>query len=696
LSRDARYDILFEPLQIGPVTTKNRFYQVPHCTGMGWLRPNSLSEMRGIKAEGGWGVVNTEYCSIHPSSDDLLCPYATLWDDSDVRAHGLMTEKVHKHGALAGVELWYSGAPAANLYTRDVAFDVNSRPTWKRQPYQSRKMDKKDFRDLRQWYRDAALRAKAAGFDIVYAYANHDDLLHNFQLSSTNDRTDEYGGSIRNRSRLLRETIDVLKEAVGETMAVAVRLATDDGWTKEGRLVTDETREFFAEVAELPDLWDVTVTDWDIELGVSRFVNEGSLGTHTSYIKELTSKPVVSVGRFTSPDTMASQIKRGVVDLIGAARPSIADPFLPKKIEEGRLEDIRECIGCNMCYTGDQLGVPIRCTQNPTMGEEWRRGWHPEYVRPKASESLVLVVGSGPAGLEAAHALGKRGYDVMLSEARTEIGGRVTLESQLPTLAEWARVRDYRQQQFLKLPNVDVYVDSHLNAEDALSVEADHIVIATGAIWRGDGFGRTNTVGVGSLSAPDQVYTPDDVMAGRLPEGRVVVFDDDYYYMGPVIAEMLQKAGCDVTFVCTDNMACSFGLFTTEQSAVQRSMIEAGVNMVFSHNVESYDGNNVGMSCVYTDRESTLEADALLMVTARLPNDQLYYELQGIVEAGKAGNTKTIRRIGDCEAPAPIASAVYAGRRYAMDLDDDSGINYSLRRDSNFSDATTLVRDWAR
>ena len=686
MSRDARYDILFEPLQIGPVTTKNRFYQVPHCTGMGWLRPNSLNAMRAIKAEGGWGVVNTEYCSIHPSSDDLPCPYASLWDDSDVRAHSIMTEKVHEHGALAGVELWYSGSPAANLYTRDVAFDVASKPSWKPHPYQSRKMDKKDFRDLRQWYRDAALRAKDAGFDIVYAYANHDDLLHNFQLSSTNDRTDEYGGSVRNRARLLQETIEVLKEAVGETMAVAVRLATDDGWEKDGQPVTDDTREFFAHVAELPDLWDLTVTDWSLELGVSRYVNEGSLSDHTSYVKEMTSKPVVSVGRFTSPDTMASQIKRGVMDLIGAARPSISDPFLPKKIEEGRLEDIREFIGCNMCYTGDQLGVPIRCTQNPTMGEEWRRSWHPENVRPKESESQILIVGSGPAGLEAAHALGKRGYDVILSEARTEIGGRVTLESRLPTLSEWARVRDYRQQQFLKLPNVEVYLDSHLSAEDALSVEADHIVTATGAIWRNDGFGRTNTIGIGGLAAPDKIFTPDDIMAGRLPEGRVVVFDDDYYYMGPVLAEMLQNAGCEVTFVCTDNMACSFGNFTTEQHSVQRAMMEAGITMVFSHNVESYDGENIGLSCTYTERESALKADALILVTARLPKDELYYELQTLLEAGQAGGTQSICRIGDCEAPAPIASAVYAGRRYAMDLDDESGINYSLRRDSNFTD----------
>ncbi|MCP4412920.1 MAG: FAD-dependent oxidoreductase [Gammaproteobacteria bacterium] len=686
MTRDPRFDILFEPLKIGPVTTKNRFYQVPHCTGMGWQRPNMLAKLRAMKAEGGWGVVNTEYCSIHPSSDDLLHPYATLWDKSDVRAHRMMTEKMHEHGALAGVELWYSGAPSSNLYTRAVPFDVNSRPNWKGFPYQSRKMDKKDFRDLRQWYRDAALRAKDAGFDIVYAYANHDDLLHNFQRTVSNDRTDEYGGSVKNRARLLSETINVLKEAVGETMAVAVRFSPDDGKMKNNKPVTEETREFFAEVAELPDLWDVTSYSWDIELGTSRFVNEGANEPQMSYVKDMTSKPVVSVGRFTSPDTMVNQIRRGIVDLIGAARPSIADPFIPLKVEEGRMEDIRECIGCNICYTGDQLGVPIRCTQNPVMGEEWRRGWHPETVRPKESESSILIVGSGPAGLEAAHALGKRGYDVMVSEARKEIGGRVTLESRLPSLSEWVRVRDYREQQFLKLPNVNIYLDSFLNAEDALMTEADHIVVATGATWRADGFGRTNTIAMTTLTTPEQIYTPDDIMAGRLPKGKVVVFDDDYYYMGPVISEMLQKAGCEVTFVCTDNMACSFGRYTTEQPRAQLSLMEAGVQLMFSKNLEGYDGENVELSCMYTEQESTIQADAVVMITARLPKDDLYYDLERLMEAGKTGSTKTITRIGDCEAPAPIVSAVHSGRRYAMDLDDNSGIDYYRRRDANFVD----------
>ena len=185
-------------------------------------------------------------------------------------------------------------------------------------------------------------------------------------------------------------------------------------------------------------------------------------------VKKLTTRPVVGVGRFTSPDMMVSQIRRGVLDFIGAARPSIADPWLPRKIAEGREDEIRECIGCNICRAHNNMGVPIRCTQNPTMGEEYRRGWHPERVpaaKGHAADS-VLVVGGGPAGLECAMTLGKRGYRVMLAEARRELGGRVALESRLPGLSSWARVRDYRTGQIGRLPNVEVFLESRLSAAD--------------------------------------------------------------------------------------------------------------------------------------------------------------------------------------------------------------------------------------
>ena len=170
-------------------------------------------------------------------------------------------------------------------------------------------------------------------------------------------------------------------------------------------------------MADLPDLWDITVHDYSYEMGTSRFTPEAALEATTSWVKSVTNKPVVSVGRFTSPDTMLRLVRDGVIDLVGAARPSIADPFLPQKIAEGRDDEIRECIGCNICYAGDQTGTPIRCTQNPTMGEEWRKGWHPERIPVRGSDASILIVGGGPAGLEAAVSLGKRGYSVALAEA---------------------------------------------------------------------------------------------------------------------------------------------------------------------------------------------------------------------------------------------------------------------------------------
>ena len=215
---------------------------------------------------------------------------------------------------------------------------------------------------------------------------------------------------------------------------------------------------------------------------------------------------------------MVRMVRDGVLDMIGAARPSIADPFLPKKIEEGRWEDIRECIGCNICVSGDFSMTPLRCTQNPTMGEEWRRGWHPERIRPKTTESTVLVVGAGPAGLEAAQALGKRGYDVVLAEAGDELGGRVALEARLPGLSAWIRVLDYRKGQLEQLPNVELAFGSELTADEVLEYGFDHVAIATGATWRNDGVGRWHVRPM-EIDAGMQVLTPDDLMAGMRPRG---------------------------------------------------------------------------------------------------------------------------------------------------------------------------------
>ena len=676
--RDQRFDVLFEPVEIGPVTAKNRFYQVPHCTGLGRLRPRMLAALRGMKAEGGWGVVCTEYCSIHPSSDDLPYPHASLWNASDIKDQALMTEQVHRHGALAGVELWIGGSRAANLYTREASMDVASMPNAIGHPYQTRAMDKSDIRALRRWHGDAALRAKQADFDIVYVYTTHNYLLSHFLSPRTNHRSDEYGGSMENRTRLLRELIEETKEAVSDRCAVAVRYSVggDDG---EDAALTSERRDRLEMLAELPDLWDVNINNYHQEMGVSRFVEEGSLEEHMSFVKSVTSKPVVTVGRFTSPDTMASQIRRGVVDLIGAARPSIADPFLPRKIEEGRLDEIRECIGCNICYTGDGLAVPIRCTQNPVIGEEWRRGWHPEQIPKKDSEARVLVVGAGPAGLEAARALGQRGYRVMLAEAGRELGGRVTRESALPGLGEWRRVRDYRVQRIETMPNVEIFRESNLSTEDVLAVEADHVVIATGASWRADGFGRYHPEPLTSLSPSARILTPDDIMDGRLPEGPTVIFDDDGFYMGGVIAERVRRENVPVTLVAPANSVSAWCSYTAEQTDVQKRLLDLNVDIHTDHGLVAFDGRQATIRCTRTGRERSIEAETLILVTARSPRDGLFQDLQRLMEGAADPPSWTLRKIGDCDAPAIIAAAVYAGHRYARGLDAEADTAESVR-----------------
>jgi len=679
MARDPRYDILFQPVQIGPVTTKNRFYQVPHCTGMGHLRPHTLAAMRGIKAEGGWGVVCTEYNSIHPNSDDTPGVFATLWNDDDIRAHRLMTDAVHAHGGLAGAELWHGGARSPNNFTREVPMDVASLPNSAGHPMQTRAMDKTDIRNLRHWHRKAALRARDAGFDIVYVYATHTYLLSNFLDPRVNTRSDEYGGSLENRVRLVRELIEETKEAIGDRCAVAVRFKADDTIGEDGVPEHGERREMFAMLAELPDLWDINIADYTLEMGVSRFTKEAALEPYMSWVKSVTTKPVVTVGRFTSPDTMVSQIRRGVTDLIGAARPSIADPFLPKKIEEGRPEDIRECIGCNVCYSGDSLGVPIRCTQNPTMGEEWRKGWHPERMRPKASEARVLIVGAGPAGLEAARAAGLRGYQVMLAEATRTLGGRVAREATLPGMSEYIRVRDYREQQLLKLPNVEIFRESRLTAQDVFDIAPDHVAIATGADWRRDRFDGKTYVPVATTGAA--IHTPDDIMDGRLPEGPVVLFDGDNYYLAGVLAERLRAAGLEVTYVTESDSVSDWAGNTSERWRIRTRMMEVGISIVTAHALTGFDGQSATLICEYTGATRQIPARGAVLVTQRAQRDQLYHEILDRVGGETDRLPFTLRRIGDCEAPAIIAAAVYAGHRYAEELDADVDPDDPLRHD---------------
>lgn len=668
MARDSRYDVLFEPVQIGPVTAPNRFYQVPHCSGMGHVRPDSAASMRAVKAEGGWGVVSTEQCDIHHTSD--ITPYVEqkLWDDSDVPMHAKMVDAVHKHGALAAVELSYGGIESPNLLTRAVTVAPSAGPCPGYYPIYAREITKEDIRDILAIYRKGAARAMQAGFDIIYVYSAHAlSLPTQFLSKKFNRRTDEYGGSLENRTRFLKEILEVTKDEVGNRCAVALRFSIDELSGQDGMEHDKEGIEVVKLLAELPDLWDVNISDWDNDSATSRFQSEGFQEEYISQVKNATSKPVVGVGRFTSPDTMVSQINRGILDFIGAARPSIADPFLPKKIEEGRIDDIRECIGCNICVTGDYTASSSRCTQNPTFGEEWRRGWHPEYIESAASKDNVLIVGAGPAGLECATWLGKRGFEVTLVDAEKTLGGRVNQESLLPGLSSWIRVRDYRIQQISNLGNVEVFPASKMSAQDIYDFGAKRVVVATGSRWRKDGLGRNH---YSTVEIPDslKVWTPDDFWGKSDLKGRVLIYDDDHFYTGGLIAELICAGGAETVLATTAPDVSHWTHYTLEQHQIQSNLLEMGVSIYPHLHLHSVADGVAEFKNEYTSKVNEIPFDHIVLVTSKISEDKLYKQIVSGSERLLDANLEAVDKIGDCLVPGTIAAAVYSGHKWARNL----------------------------
>ncbi len=694
MSRNPRYNVLFEPVKIGPVTARNRFYAVPHASGMTNSMPHMRAAFRATKAEGGWGVVCSGYVSIDPSSDDAPLPFATLWDEDDIRSHALMTDAVHEHGALAGIELWHGGGSVMNRSNRTpplspsgiswMATHVNFMGNQR-----SRAMDVADIRALIRMQTDAARRARTAGFDIVYVYAGMGYLPYEFLLPEWNRRTDAYGGSVRNRVRLVKELLEATGEAVGAHCAVALRISLEELRSRRSEVAESEAHEVVELLANVPDLWDVKMDSSPTDCAPSRFAPEGSHEPVINFVKRLTTRPVVGVGRFTSPDTMVGQIRRGVLDLIGAARPSIADPFLPQKIDTGREQDIRECIGCNICISSWHDSVPVRCTQNPTIGEEWRREWHPERVTVSTSPSPVLVIGGGPAGLECALTLARRGYEVTLAEAADDIGGRLRFETRLPGLSAWGRVADWRRGQLERLTNFNLYRGNCLAADDILELGNKHVVIATGAHWSRLLYSPLE-IPAGTLDAPG-VYTPDDVAAGVPLQDPVVVFDFDNYYMGSALAELIAKRGHRVSYVTPAGHASAWAIMSNEQPQIHRAFANAGIALHTLSRVSEYQQGTLTLVSQFTDTRTDIACGSLIIVGTRFPNDSLYHDLvarpDDLADAGIA----SVTRIGDALAPGAIAHAVYSGHHYARELDVDPRMR-GFRRDTPLRNAPSI---WA-
>lgn len=704
MARDPRFDILFTPLKLGSKTIRNRFYQVPHCNGAGTNSPGMNMAHRGIKAEGGWGAVNTEQCSIHPECDDTLRITARIWDQGDMRNLRAMVDHVHSHGSLAGCELFYGGPHAPGIESRTISrgpSQYNSEfatvPGCPGFTY-NHEADKDELHRLQQQYVDAALRARDTGFDLVNVYGAHAYGPMQWLNPYYNRRTDEYGGSFENRARFWIETLEKIRRAVNDDVALVTRCATDTLYGTKGVELTEDGLRFIELASPYLDLWDVNIGDiaeWGEDAGPSRFYPIAHENDWIRHIKQATTKPVVGVGRYYDPEKMLQVVKAGIIDIIGAARPSIADPWLPRKIDEGRIDDIRTCIGCNVCISRWEMGgVPFICTQNATAGEEYRRGWHPEKFELAKSDNDVLIVGAGPAGSECARVLMERGYTVHLVDTREKTGGYVNDVATLPGLGEWSFHRDYRQTQLEKLvkKNPDCQIalkQKPMTTDDILQYGASRVVIATGAKWSTTGVNhRTHEPIPGADANLPHVLTPEQVFEGKKAIGkRVMIINYDPYYTAPSLAEKFARAGHEVTVATV----CGLGAYmeyTLEGANMQRLIHELGIKVLgetgcsrvengrvelFNIWGEGYKRSYKGAGQLPRNENSSHEwheCDTVILVTSRRSEDSLYRELKARKDEWAANGISNVFVIGDAESPRIIADATFDGHRLAREIED--------------------------
>ena len=664
---DPRHAILFEPVQIGPKTLPNRFYQVPHASGFGSSKPLTQAAFRGIKAEGGWGGVCVEYAPVSADADEEPHVAAYLRDDRDMRALMPTVEAIHAHGSLAGIELYHGGNSSKSVSARHARIAPTAAMASIRWGSTAREMTLDDIQRVQADFVASARLARDAGFDIVYVYGAHGYLLTQFLSSWHNRRTDGYGGTITGRARFWLEALEQVREAIGDDCAIATRICIDGRSGVKGVRI-EEMLTAISLADPLVDLFDVTVGSWPEDSGTSRYFPEGHQLSWSQQVRAATSKPIVGVGRYTNPDQMAALVASGDFDLIGAARPAIADPFLPSKVREGRLGDIRECTGANVCIWKEEDFRHIGCIQNATAGEEFRRGWHPEEFEPTANpDRAVLVVGAGPAGMEAAMVLGKRGFSaVHLVEEHDDIGGRITWTRRLPTLGDWGRIADWRKTQLDALANVEVITGRSMNADDVLDYGAHIVIVATGSHWSADGTqpGTLKPVlgAAGSL-------TPERIMRGERPQGqRVVVYDCDGYYVAPGIAELLANEGYEVHLVTPEEKVSPLSDGTLEGPFLRRHLHDCGITMHLGITLRERSTGAVSGTTQYED-PWRLDADDLVLVTHQVPDDGLYRELTADPARLEAAGIEAVYLIGDAQSPRWISEAVFDGHRLAREID---------------------------
>lgn len=679
----ASSDPLLQPYQLGSLTLRNRIMTTAHEPAYpeDGMPKDRYRAYHVERAKAGVALTMTAGSAAVSRDSPPVFNNVLAYRDEVVGWMRKLADECHDHGCAVMIQLTHLGRRThwnKGDWLPAVTASHLREPAHRAFP---KRIEDWDIARIIRDFADAAERMAEAGLDGIELEC-YGHLLDQFISPATNDLEGPYNGSLENRARFVMEVLAAIRERVGRRLLVGVRYTADEAMA--GGLAVEEGialgRMFKA--SGHVDFLNIIRGHIDTDAALTDVIPVQGMKSapHLDFAGRLRAEvglPTFHAARIPDVATARHAIASGKLDMVGMTRAHMADPHIVRKIIEGREADIRPCVGATYCLDRIYQAGDALCMHNAATGRELTM---PHDIAAAPLRKRVVIVGAGPAGLEAARVLGRRGYQVTLAEAGTTLGGRVTAERALPGLAAWGRVADYRIGQIAPLANVDVYRGSRLGVADILEMGADQVCIATGADWRRDVVARHHLAPIPTDPAMP-LFTPDDLMAGRLPEaGHVVIYDDDHYYMGSVLAELLIAKGCRVTFLTPAVRVAEWTLNTLEQGRIQRRLMERGATLALSAAPAAIGATAVRTRCIWTGRETEIPCDAVLLVTSRSPRDGLWFDLAAADWQG--AGISGVRLIGDAAAPAPIAWATYAGRRYAEELDaPDQGDALPFRRE---------------
>lgn len=653
MSATGRYRYLFTPLRIGPVTVRNRIVFSAHLTN--YATQEGLPSEQHVayyaaRAAGGAGLIITEEHSTHPTD----WPYEKLihgFHPEVIPGYRRITDAVHEHDVPIFAQINHNGGQASSMYTR--------LPVWAPSPVPDplfrevpKEVELHEIAEIVAGYALVAEHCARGGFDGIELQCSHSSIVRGFLSPATNVRTDSYGGSLENRARLLLEIVDAVREAIGPELALGVRLCGDE--LIEGGTTIDDAVAV-ARMVEASQRVDYINTSIGVATA-TLFMIEASMQIPPGYsmfiptaIREAVSLPVVGVGRFKDPLQADRALAAGQCDLVGVVRGQIADADFGAKARAGFATEIRTCLSCNQeCVGRMGLNRWLGCIENPRTGRE------SVAVAAPGQSRRVVVVGGGPAGMQAAVTAAERGHRVVLLERQARLGGQIPAVASVPSRAEMLDITRNLSASVARL-GIDVRLECVGSAQMVRSLRPEAVVVATGAAparpwWAGDS---------------DRVVDVRDVLEGRAsPAGRVVVVDELGFHQATSVGELLADRGCEIEIVTNgmvvgQDLGITLDLETWNVRAHAKGIRQA-TDLVPMAVVASEDGVVLTLQHHPTGMNRDIECEWVVCCVHQQPEDALWREL--------TGSSFEVFRIGDCLAPRRAHAAVVEGHRVALSL----------------------------